>query len=322
MIIGCDYMSDELYSFLGRNGIEDINDFIKKSNFNIDGLQSNISNVELYNANFKEQKQITIPLSKILGFNESNCKIDKSFFANFSNFFDSSKNEQYYNRGIGMLGYHPEDIMVKLSESFDDEPINTIGIEGKYYISSNGLHRFMALKLYYMLEIYQGKTPEELDQKYMIKVNNRELDVFKTFTYYLGSNFKPSIKYDENISESQWFEKVKERIQMLNENDYQLLISNLAFSHFINDTSGEVMIKFLFNTFPIIGIDIFKHLIMKERHECITNIINCIKKYFPSYEAELLQIIHNDLNYELMNTVDNNFEHSNLDQQSNGKIHI
>ena len=309
-------MPNELYKFLKKNGINNVVDFIQKSDFKIDGLQTNISNHELSGAEFSESKQIIIPLSQILGFSESNCRIDKSYFANFSSFFNSEISDGYHNRGIGMLNYSIEEIMTQLSKSFDDEPIKTISIDGKFYISSNGLHRFMALKLYYMLEIYQGKTPEELEQKYIIKVSNRELNVFKTFTQYFGSCLKPPIEYTNNISEIDWLVKVKERVKSFDENDYQLLVNNISFVHFINDTSGEVMIKYMCEYFPKITIDVFKNLIMSNKYECTTNIINCIKEHFPNYENELLQIINNSMNDNLQNMNNkNNFEYFDLNQK-------
>lgn len=215
-----------------------------------------------------------------------------------------------------MLNYSSEQVMAQLSKSFDEEPINTISIDGKYYISSNGLHRYMALKLYYMLEMYQGKTPEELDKKYMVKVNNKKLDVFRLFTNYFGSCFNPPIEYVNNISEIDWLEKVKERMTSFNENDYQLLINNISFKHFINDTSGEIMIKYMCKSFPNIIIDVFKHLVMTNRYDCTANIINCIKKYYPEYENELLQIMNNGININLQNmNIENKFEYFDLNKK-------
>ena len=294
-------MSNELFTFLRRNAIVDIQDFIAKSNFKIDGLQTNISNSEISCSEFGELEEKTIPLSQILGFSESNLKIDKSFFSNFSNFFDSRSSEQYHNRSISMLDYSINDIMQKLSTSFDEEPINTISIDGKYYISSNGLHRFMTLKLYYALELYQGKTREDLDKKYMIKVNNKELDVFGLFARYFGENFVPSIEYRKDVTEKQWLEEVKERLAKIDDTNYQSLISRFCFTRFINNDSGELTIKYLFEYFPNIATDIFKYLIMTNNYEHTVNIINCVKKYYPSYENELIQFITSNLNMKLQN---------------------
>ena len=87
-----------------------------------------------------------------------------------------------------MLDYSIEEIMTKLINSYAIEPINTISIDGKYYITTNGLHRFMALKLYYILEMYQGKSIQELDNKHMITVNNKDLNVFINKVLYLNYN--------------------------------------------------------------------------------------------------------------------------------------
>lgn len=285
----------EMYVFLPRNGIESISDFIEKSDFKIDGLQANISDKEISYFETTPSEERVVPLSQIVGFSETNLRVDKSYFGNFGNFFNLDDGSQYLSRAIGMLDYSTEEVMVKLSSSFDEEPINTVSIDGKYYISTNGLHRFMALKLYYMLELYQGKVKEELDKKYMIKISNKELNVFKIFTYYFGLNFNPPIKCNNELNEGQWLNDVKERLSGFNDNDYYSFIYIFAFSHFINDASGEVMIKCLFKYFPKIIIDIFEYLIMTNNYECSLNIIKCSKKYYPEYEDKLIQLVNNNL---------------------------
>lgn len=77
----------------------------------------------MLSAQFDESKRTIIPLSKILGFGENNCRIDKSFIANFANFFDSSNKDQYHNRAAGMLDYSVEEIITKLIDSFAEEQI-------------------------------------------------------------------------------------------------------------------------------------------------------------------------------------------------------
>lgn len=303
-------------TFLKKNNVDNIADFIQKSDFKIDVWQTNISNNELHLAGFGEKKQKKVPLSMILGFSDSYCKISKSFFENFSNFFDSSQTDGYHTRAISMLDYPVDEIVDKLSESFIDEPIKTISIDGKYYISSNGLHRFMALKIYYMLEIYKGKTREELDQKYMITVNDTELNSFKIFAKYLGSKFNPRIEYDDNDDISQWLDKVKEKIKTLNESEYNFLIRILSFTHFEQDNSGIIMIKYLFENFPNIVLDVYKNLIITNNYECSVNIFNCMERYFPNYRNQLLQIINENMDCSLNKAKNNNdFEYFNMDQK-------
>lgn len=319
MSLGCEGMTKDLFAFLRKNNINDVKDFVLQSDFKIEEIERNISNMELNHGVFSKIGEETIPLSQILGFSKSDCKIDKSFFANFDNFFNSTINDGYHTRALGMLSYSPEDVMDFLARSFSKEPIKTISINNQYYISSNGLHRFMALKLYYMLEMYQGKSIEELDKKYMIKVENKELDIFKTFTNYFGSCFNPPIQYGDSTSQKDWLNEVKMRMESFNEMDYNLLISTFSFSHFINDTSGEIMIKCLFEYFPNFSLDVFKHLVITGNYDRAMNFVSCIKKYFPNYEAEVLSIVNNNnMNFDLQNNnVENDFEYFDLNQQWN-----
>lgn len=313
---------DMLFKFLYRNGIYDMNDFIKKSDFKLDGLQTSISNSEISYSEFTNSEVSIITLSQISGFCESDIQINKSFFAVFSNLYSKDKGNQYSSERMNMLDYSPDDIMKNLSTSFDEEPINTISIDGKYYISSNDLHRFMALKLYYLLELYQGKSEIELDKKYVIKINNKKINIFKTFTQYFGNFFNPPIKLDEDLTKQEWLELVKEKLSEINIEEYQSLISDFSLSHFINDISGELMIKNFFEYFPNIAVDIFKNLIISDNYEYSVNIINCAKKYYPSIESELIKIIDNKFNETLqsnelvINTRDN-WEYFDLEKKWN-----
>jgi len=318
MLLGCDSVTKDICAFLKRNNIANINDFIAKSNFKIDGLETNLSSIELSRCVYSDTVRKVIPLSQILGFSKSHCKIDKSFFENFDTFFDSNVSDSYHNRAIGMLKYSPEEIMEQLSISFNSEPIKTISIGDKYYISSNGLHRFMALKLYYMLELYQGKTIEELDNKYVVEIENKEVDLFGTFTSYFGSAFNPPIPYDNSISQKDWLNEVKIRMQSFNKDDYDLLVSSFSFSHFINDISGEIMIKYLYKFFPSFSLDVFKHLVVTGHVDRTINFMNSIKKYFPNHENEFISIINNYMQFDLENNaVDNEFKYFDLEQQWN-----
>ena len=311
-------MTKDIYAFLKRNNIADITDFITKSDFKIDSLETNISSMEINGCVYCSNDRRVIPLSQILGFSKSHCKIDKSFFSNFDTFFDSDISDSYHNRAIGMLKYSPEEIMEQLSTSFNREPIKTISIEDKYYISSNGLHRFMALKLYYMLELYQGKTIEELDKKYMIEVENKDIDLFSTFTGYFGSTFNPSIACDNSVNKKEWLSKVKIRMESFSKDEYDLLVKTFAFSHFINDNSGEIMIKYLYEFFPNFSLDIFKYLVLTGNVNHTINFNNCIKKYFLNNENEFIDIINNHMKFDLeKNNFTNDFKYFDLEQQWN-----
>jgi len=62
-----------------------------------------------------------------------------------------------------MLDYSSEEIIEKLSSSFNDEPICVQEIDkGKYAISTNGMHRYSVLRAHYLLELQRVKALQVL----------------------------------------------------------------------------------------------------------------------------------------------------------------
>lgn len=287
-------MGKDLERFLKRHGIGDINDFLMKMDFKISCMEKTISPNEMTYAQFNSPKEQIIPISKLLGCSEGNLNFDTSFFKNFKNFFDSEQESTYYTRALKLLNISTENIMDVLRPSFEIEPIESISIGEDYFISNNGLHRFVVLKLYYILELYQGKAIQELDKKYQVSVLNKELDIFKTFTTYLGAAFYPSINFTDKMDKQMWLKNVKSRIEYirLNQEDYQSFISRLSFMRFMNSDSGESMIKILNDFFPDILRDVIVFLCSYNHYEFIIPIVDCIAKYFPNETDEILGVIN------------------------------
>ena len=287
-------MNDDLRKFLDANGVDDVNDFIQYMKENkICPIEQKIMFYELGFLDSRESEQKNIPVSKIIGCSGSNLSIDKSIFGSFSNFFDSKNGDEYHTRGLKLLNVPIDEIMNVLQQSFDAQPIKTISIGDDYYISSNGMHRFMLLKLCYYVELYQGKKVQELDEKYRIKVVNEDINVFKIFKYYLGYYFDLGTEYLDGIGESEWINMIKDKIHQLSKNpqDYLSFIANISYNRFIANKSGQCMIYLLNKYFPNITLDIAKYLCMNDNYECMTNILNCINNYFPNQTEMFVKII-------------------------------
>lgn len=68
------------------------------------------------------------------------------------NFF-GDKNDGYHTRSLGMLDYTSEEIVPKLQNSFEVEPMILDEVDdGKYCISTNGMHRYTILRIHYLLD--------------------------------------------------------------------------------------------------------------------------------------------------------------------------
>ena len=120
-----------------------------------------------------------------------------------------------------------------------------------------------------------------------------DLSVFKIFTLYIGLMFDPPINYDSQNGESDWIKKVNERIKKLKNNgdDYNTFIHNMSLSYFIKGKTEETIIKTLNEYFPSILKDVIKFLCVSNNYDCLTNIVNCIDKYFPDKHEETSNII-------------------------------
>lgn len=193
----------------------DIQKFLERNNINVNQVSSNVD-CQVYSehqineisercAIRKEPKETEVCIADILGYRDGRANI----FLTMGDFFDS-QGAGYHRRSIGMLEYSSDEIMWKLGDSLEREPIviDDTG-EGKYVISTNGLHRYTLLRVHYLseLEKCQGDPKKELRlrEKYMIPVKIKELDHIKTYSKFLLTRYNPNIRsirseWDENYN--------------------------------------------------------------------------------------------------------------------------
>lgn len=308
-------MNRDLVFFLEKHGINNIEDFIDKMNMEFLSTENSISPNEMEYVVMNQTIERVIPISKMVGCNESHLSDDKSLISSFSNFFDSSKNDSYHTRGFSLLNVSFEDIMKVISPSFNEEPMKTISIDNRYYIGNNGLHRFILLKLFYMAELYQGKSVQELDEKYQVKVLDREIDIFKTFTNYIGTTFHPPLNNTSEINPNNWLKSVENRIERLQTNpqDYNTFISVFAFSKFINGSSGEEMLKMSVKYFSNTIKDVVKYLCFTNNYEYLIDLMDVVNKYYPNKKEEYDSLINQCILTDNQNTIkENRFEFFDL----------
>ena len=191
----------------------DIQKFFERNNIDVRQVSSNVD-CQVYSehqineiterfAVRQKKQEADVSIADILGYRDGRANI----FLTMSDFFDS-EGDGYHRRSIGMLDYTSDEIMCELADSFEREPITIDDTgEGKYVISSNGLHRFTVLRAHYLneLEKCNGDAKKELKlvEKYFIPVRVNELDHIKTYSKFLLTRFNPNIKsikseWDEN----------------------------------------------------------------------------------------------------------------------------
>ena len=174
-------------------------EFLEKNDINLEelekrGLSSNLAREELNEVfdNYGFQKNVgmkEISIADLVGFSKYQIDGARTIIDGFKWCFDESGGD-YARRGLGMLKIDRDNIVEALEDSFTKEPISVIETEGnKYNILSNGMHRFIVLRLLYLSELVKaGDDPqkiEELRQKYTVPMDVTEIEKEKTYSKFL-----------------------------------------------------------------------------------------------------------------------------------------
>ena len=158
------------------------------------GLSSNFAYEDLnpifYEYGFENKTVMKdVSIADIVGFSKYQIDGARTIIDGFKWCFDETGGE-YKKRGLGMLKIDKDEIVEKLQKSFYKEPITVIETEGnKYNIYTNGMHRFIVLRLLYLSELVKaGENPERIEalrKKYTIPVDVTEINKNKTYSKFL-----------------------------------------------------------------------------------------------------------------------------------------
>ena len=182
-------MNNTILNFLSREKIDinKINNLEENHIYSASDINYIIDrNKILKNNNLKKK----ISIADIKGYNYTFYCLSRNCIENISHFFNE-QGSGYETRSIGMLDYTSENIVEKLTYSFDREPIYLIEADkNKYIIGDNGLHRFHILKIHFLkelslLENYNTTEINNLKKKYTIDVKVSEVDFFKSYSKYI-----------------------------------------------------------------------------------------------------------------------------------------
>ncbi len=139
----------------------------------------------------KDEGIIDVSIADILGSNIFDRYVHNIPEA-LDQFFEENS-DGYHTRSLGLLKLDRNEIIDRLQSSFRIEPICVTEIEdGKYVISTNGMHRYVVLRLMYLSEVMEAKTDEEIasiNERYTIPVEAKTADLEVSYAMYLISAF-------------------------------------------------------------------------------------------------------------------------------------
>lgn len=194
--------------------------FLKQNNIDIDEITRELDckiynfgqiNPILFENEFQEKEiQKEVCIGDVWG-NDSN-KNSGNIFQEMDEYFDEN-GDGYHTRALGMLELNTENAINQLKESFKYEPIECSHVEnGKYVIMTNGLHRFIVLKILYLKEIQEAKGDKEkinqIREKYTIPMGVININSNKAYCQYLIEKTNPLwINKCEIIDEKQYIDE-------------------------------------------------------------------------------------------------------------------
>lgn len=188
----------------------EITSYIRKYGINEDKLKFMLPVIEKVNpitySYFIERSYMleNIILSKIIGINQ---KGNKSFEQLLYEYYSADKPEyDYFSRCNGLLKYSPDKLIDILYKSLSNGSIKIRQVDlNQFCIDTNGIHRFLILKLAYIYDKNKGNlSTEELNQKYTIPVTVRKCDFIKSYCYFLLDNYS-SVQISLSLDSSSEF---------------------------------------------------------------------------------------------------------------------
>lgn len=219
-------------------------EFIKKHNIDLSSIDTRIYTLKdinpiLHKYEVQGKKYDTnISMNDLIGFYEKR-NVSLKFPDVLDDFFDEL-GDGYHSRSVGLLSYDLDKLFDILSVSFEVEPIKTFEVDNKHVILTNGMHRFVVLRLLYLNE--RSKCSENdldsLKQKYIIPVQTTPVDLTKTYCKYLIDIFNPASimgrcftkteKYDNYYFLHELKDWNRQELVTLNEDEYQEYLESVV----------------------------------------------------------------------------------------------
>lgn len=187
--------------------------FVRSLGFDVKEFMSNANNdyknsfdinpiVSKYGVYDSFYEEVTISVADLVGHDAApkvNSDNGMNILRTFENFFEEGE-DCYRSRSLELLEYESGEQLLKGLERRNRDTIDMCVREiedGKYIISSNGLHRFTVLRFHYLLDcMKKEKSDEELREMYKIPVTLTSKTNFKkTYCNYLIQKANPDISF-------------------------------------------------------------------------------------------------------------------------------
>lgn len=193
-----------------------IENFLEKNNINLDNNNTSLYSVKsvseinpiLYR-HFLPGEHIKkyISIADILGYDYECMGLSTNLIFNLDHFFDSN-GSTYQKRSIKMLEMERDEVVESLENLCLKDTAYVQECENnKYVVTTNGMHRYHALRFHYLNELSQidpndNEKIKQLKQKYIIQVEVTPVDYLKTYSYFLLRKINPQIRLDVEYDSS------------------------------------------------------------------------------------------------------------------------
>lgn len=149
---------------------------------------------------FKERVKKKVSIADIYGVDSKWSDVSDDIFVALNNYFDEN-GDTYHARSCSCLYYTAEKMLEDYS--FEREPVCLKKVDPfAYVVSSNGMHRYMALRTLYLGEVSKNLDKvHDINQKYTITAFVEELDEIKTYCNFILSSIAGltvKMEYDDN----------------------------------------------------------------------------------------------------------------------------
>jgi len=270
-------MNKTVMNFLLKNKIfvNDLNSISGSIIYSKKDINELVDKYGIYSSAIVENVSIT----EILGYDYEGLEVGtNNIFESLNAFFDEM-GDGYHRRSISMLDYSAEDVLIGLEQSFQTEPICLQKLEeGKYFISTNGLHRYSVLKILCLSELVHAQTQEEKDRiylKYKIPAKVSNVDYIKTYCNYLLNCMGSfsfvwlSNEYDEyyNTTGRSRLDIGDNRKIVTDEELILFIRNNISFISNIDEIRSYMENYESFNTFICTYIPELKNIILEEERK-------------------------------------------------------
>ena len=219
-------------------------EFIKKHNIDLSSIDTRIYTLRdinpiIHKYEVQGRKYNTnISMNDLIGFYEKR-NVSLKFPDVLDDFFDEL-GDGYHSRSVGLLSYDLDTLFDILDISFQREPIKTLEADNKHVILTNGMHRFIVLRLLYLNERSKcsNNNLDNLNQKYTIPVQTTKVDTTKTYCKYLIDIFNPAsimgrcFTKTEKYNDYYFLTEIKgwnsKELVTLNEDEYQYYLDSVV----------------------------------------------------------------------------------------------